>query len=78
MLDKSDIALKAKIALRIKKLREATGKNQARFATDADKDRQTFSRWETGRGATIYTVNKICKELNISLSDFFNDPIFKE
>ncbi len=77
-LDDIDLALKEKIARRIKGLRERSGKNQSTFASDAEKDRQTLSRWETGRGATIYTINKFCKEIGISLSKFFDDPIFKE
>jgi len=77
-LDNNDILLKGKIAKRIKSLRENSGKNQSTFASDSEKDRQTLSRWETGRGATIYTINKFCKEIGISLSKFFDDPIFKE
>jgi transcriptional regulator with XRE-family HTH domain len=77
-LDNIDIALKEKIARRIKSLRESSGKKQSAFASDTEKDRQTLSRWETGRGATIYTINKLCKELGISLSQFFDDPIFIE
>ncbi len=76
-LDSIDLDLKARIAKRIKNLRESTGENQSQFASAYDKDRQTLNRWETGRGATIYTINKFCAELKISLSDFFDDPLFK-
>jgi len=76
MLDKIDLELKAKIAERIKNLREETGKKQSMFATQHDKDRQTLNRWETGRGATIYTINKLCIEFGITLQEFFDDPIF--
>ncbi|WP_133176731.1 helix-turn-helix domain-containing protein [Terrimonas sp.] len=47
-LDNIDLVLKEKIARRIKDLRERSGKNQLTFASDAEKDRQTLSRWETG------------------------------
>jgi len=77
-LDSIDLELKKRIAKRIADLREATGKKQSEFAKESLKDRQTLHRWEKGRGATIYTINKICIELEISLDDFFNDPLFKK
>lgn len=76
-LDSIDIELRKKIAKRISNLRESTGKKQSEFAKDTLKDRQSLHRWEKGRGATIYTINKICIELGISLEDFFNDPLFR-
>jgi len=76
-LDKIDSDLKVKIAQRIKALREESGKTQSIFAKNNLKDRQTLSRWETGRGASIYTINKLCKEFNITISEFFDDPLFK-
>ncbi len=77
-LDKTDIALKENIAARIKELREATGVRLSKFASDNDIEKQVQSRIEGGRGATIYTVNKFCKSVGISLSEFFDDPKFKE
>jgi len=76
-LDKDDIALKAKIASRIKSLRKATGKGMTAFAKDNYKDKQSQNRWEK-EGASIFTINKFCKEIGISLSDFFNDPSFQK
>jgi hypothetical protein len=76
-LDKDDISIKNKIATRMKTLREKTGKPMATFASESDKDKQSQYRWEK-KGASILTVNKFCKEVGISVYDFFNDPIFKE
>lgn len=77
-LDKIDQELRKKIAFRIKELREKTGKKQKQFADDYDTDKQTWNRYEKGRGASIYTVNKFCKAIGISLSDFFDSPLFKD
>jgi len=76
-LDKDDMVLKAKIASRIKSLRKATGKGMTAFAKDTDKDKQSQNRWEK-QGASISTINKFCKEIGISLSEFFNDPLFEK
>ncbi|WP_191967941.1 helix-turn-helix domain-containing protein [Rhizosphaericola mali] len=70
-LDDIDTELKEKIALRIKALRMSTGKIQSAFAIDAEKDRQTINRWEGGRGISIYSINKFCKDIGIELWEFF-------
>ena len=75
-LDKEDIEIKNKIALRMKILREETGKIMSEFASDTDKDKQSQYRWEK-KGASILTINKFCKEIGISVFDFFNDKLFK-
>lgn len=77
-MDKIDLELKKKIALRLKELREETGKNQTQFAYDYGKDKQTQHRLERERGAAIYTINKFCKARGITLSDFFNSPTFRD
>lgn len=77
-LDKADAELRAKIAARIKELRETSGKNQTEFAYDLGVDRQTMYRLEKGRGATIYSINKFCKTRGITLSQFFDSPLFRE
>ncbi|MEO5563667.1 MAG: helix-turn-helix transcriptional regulator [Chitinophagaceae bacterium] len=77
-LDKSDIELKKKIALRLKELRESSGKNQTEFAYDLGIDKQTLYRLEKGRGASIYTIYKVCKLRGMSLSQFFDSSVFKE
>lgn len=76
-LDKIDIELRDKIAQRIKELRESSGKNQTEFALELGIDKQTLHRLETGRGATIYSINKFCKVRAITLTQFFDSPIFE-
>lgn len=76
-LDKVDISLKNKISQRIKLLREEKNVNQSTFAKNTLKDRQTVHRWESGRGVSIYTINKLCKEFKITLADFFDHHLFK-
>jgi hypothetical protein len=76
-LDDEDKELKTKIASRIKSLRAATGKGMTAFAIDNYKDKQSQSRWEK-EGASIFTINKFCKEIGITLNEFFNDPLFQE
>jgi transcriptional regulator with XRE-family HTH domain len=76
-LDDIDTKLKLAIAIRLKELRSSQGKKQKDFAYDLGRDKQSVNKNEQGKGATIYTINKFCKEIGISLSDFFNDPLFK-
>lgn len=74
-LTSEDIILKNKIAERIKFLREKTGLSQSDFAKKHDIDRQILNRWESinnKRGITIYTVNKFCNMIGISIKDFFD------
>jgi transcriptional regulator with XRE-family HTH domain len=77
-LDKLDQELKKRIAMRFKELRIESGKNQTDFAYDYGKDKQTQNRLEGGRGATIYSINKFCKAIGISLSYFFDSPLFTD
>ena len=77
-LEKAEIELKKKIALRLIELRESTGKRQIDFAYDLGMDKQTLNRLEKGRGATIYTVYKVCKFMGMTLSQFFDSPLFKD
>lgn len=77
-LDKVDAELRKKIALRIKELRESSGKNQTQFAYELGVDKQSLYRLEKGRGATIYTINRFCKTLGITLGQFFDSSIFKD
>jgi len=73
-LEKEDIILKNKIAERIQSLRIKTGLSQSEFAQKHDIDRQIVNRWESSnkRGITIYTINKFCNMIGISLKDFFD------
>ena len=76
-LDEDDMRLKIKIASRIKSLRKATGMLMTEYAKDNYKDKQSQSRLEK-QGASIFTINKFCKEIGITLNEFFNDPLFKK
>lgn len=89
-LSKEDIQLANKIADRIKKLRISdTGDIQIDFVKKHSIDKQLISRWESqvkidpksgktkGRGLTIYTIENFCKLIGISLSEFFDDNLFK-
>ncbi|MCQ9637909.1 helix-turn-helix domain-containing protein [Chryseobacterium sp. WG14] len=80
-LSEEDKLLRIKIAKRLKKIRSESGNIQSKFATDNEMDRQLLNSWENinnDRGMTIYSINRICKIINITLKDFFDDPIFKE
>lgn len=79
-LTEDDITLRNNITQRFINLREKTGLNQSDFAKQHEIDRQQVNRWESfevERGVTIYTINRFCSLVKISLKDFFNDPIFK-
>jgi transcriptional regulator with XRE-family HTH domain len=79
-MTKEDIALKIKIAERIKFLRLKTGLSQTDFAEKYDIDRQIINRWESTknkRGVTIYTIKKFCNMVDIPLKDFFDTEKFK-
>lgn len=76
-----DEILKKKIKLRLAKLRNELGETKNKFSQSVDVERQNFQPWENldnKRGISIYSLNRICKGLNISLKDFFDDPMFYE
>ena len=72
VLDEDDIILKKQITSRIKEIREAAGLSQTQLAALMLIDRQTIFKWEQD-GISIYSISKVCKALNISLSEFFKD-----
>lgn len=79
-LRKEDEILRDKIKLRLKELRELYGKSKAGVSQNVDIDRQNFQAWEklnTNRGMSIYSINRVCHALDITLKDFFDSPIFK-
>lgn len=79
-LDKDDIILNQKIALRLRNLREEIQPVQAQFAKIHHIDRQILSRWENSndkRGISIHTIRRFCKLINISLKEFFDDELFR-
>jgi len=75
-LDKTDLALRSKIALRFRELRQSFNKTQEQLANESGRDKQAYNKNETGKGATIYTVNKFCLENDLTLSYFFDSEIF--
>lgn len=78
-LTEEDIKLKNKIAERIEFLRIKTGLSQTDFAKKYDIDRQIINRWESvknKRGVTIYTVQKFCNMIGITLKEFFDSETF--
>jgi len=79
-LTEDDIELRNKIIQRLINLRESTGLSQSEFAKLHDIDRQQVNRWESfesDRGVTIYTINRFCALLKITLQEFFDDFLFK-
>lgn len=75
-LDNIDTKLKLAIAQRFKEIREGTGKTQQNFAHESGRDKQSYSKNERGKGATIYTISKFCLENDITLSEFFDSEKF--
>lgn len=78
-LTKEDTILKKKISERIEFLRIKTGLSQSDFAKKHDIDRQVINRWESTknkRGVTIYSINKFCDMINITIKDFFDSDTF--
>ena len=78
-LKEEDIILKEKIKERINQLLKEHFESQIAASRNLDVDRQNFNAWinlKSDRGATIYSINKFCKAINITLSDFFDSPIF--
>ena len=75
----ADIELKNNIKKRINNLLEDKGLKQNDFATISFKDRQAINRWtnlNNDRGVSIYTIAQFCLALNITLTYFFDDPLF--
>lgn len=80
-LTKEDTILQIKIAERIQFLRLKTGLSQTDFAQKYHIDRQVVNRWESTRnkrGVTVYSIQKFCKMLDITLQEFFDDEKFNE
>jgi transcriptional regulator with XRE-family HTH domain len=78
-LTKEDTILQKKISERIEFLRMKTGLSQSDFAKKYDIDRQIINRWESTknkRGVTIYSIQKFCLMINITLKDFFDWDMF--
>ncbi len=79
-LSKDDIELRNMITQRLINLRKSTGLSQSEFAKLHEIDRQQVNRWESfesERGVTIYTIKRFCTLVQITLKEFFDDPLFK-
>lgn len=89
-LTEENIVFANKIADRVKNLRvQYAGKKQSDFVKKYNVEKQEISRWEShvkrnektgkiiGRGITIYTINKFCELIGISLKEFFDDKLFR-
>ena len=65
---------------KIKKVREAKELSQKQVAMMIDMDQSQYSKIEKGKtDPTTSTLEKICKALNIELSELFaSDEIFKD
>ncbi|MCL6610641.1 MAG: helix-turn-helix transcriptional regulator [Peptococcaceae bacterium] len=64
-------------SFRLKTLREKRGFSQYRLAQQSGISQSFLSALEAGtKWPTIYTLNKICKCLGISLAEFFADDAF--
>lgn len=64
--------LNKKIGMRIKQLRENAGITLERLAYESDFSKGGLSEVERGlREARVSTIEKICQNLEISLSSFF-------
>ncbi len=78
-LTEEDIELKNNIKRRFNIILSAKNLKQNELANISLKDRQAINRWtnlKNDRGLTIYTISQLCKVLNISLKEFFDDPLF--
>jgi transcriptional regulator with XRE-family HTH domain len=58
---------------KIKKLRKKAGLNQAELAQKVGISRPNISFWENSAFPPLEAIYKICKVLNITLGDFFNE-----
>jgi transcriptional regulator with XRE-family HTH domain len=76
-LNKEDLKFRGEIAARLREIRESTGKNQTEFSYDLGVDSQAVSRYETGKGASVYVIKRYCQLAGLPLKDFFNSPLFK-
>lgn len=80
-LREEDEIFKKKIKQRLFQLRAKIGDSKSDISKSIDVDRQNFQPWEnlkSDRGITIYSLNRICKALGISLKEFFDDDLFRK
>jgi DNA-binding XRE family transcriptional regulator len=63
----------AKLANRIKALREQSGRSKEAFAADADLSRTLYPKYENGANITYASLLKIITALDITVTEFFSD-----
>jgi transcriptional regulator with XRE-family HTH domain len=70
--------IKNKIGQRLKELRNKRGISQEKFAFECGLDRTYIASIEKGRrNVSIINIEKLAFALNITLKEFFNDPLFE-
>ncbi|MDD3739089.1 MAG: helix-turn-helix transcriptional regulator [Lentimicrobiaceae bacterium] len=70
--------IKEKIGLRLRELRTAKGLSQEKFSFECALDRTYIASIEQGkRNVSVVNIEKIAKALDMSVSNFFNSPIFQ-
>ena len=60
-----------KIGAHLRRLREATGLSQEKFANEHDINRRLMSRIENGTNFEINTLVELCRALDTTLQEFF-------
>jgi len=69
--------MKQKFGERMKQLRVSAGFSQEELSFKCDLDRTYINHVERGkRNLSLSSIEKICKGLNVSLTEFFNDERF--
>ena len=79
-LRKEDKILRDKVKLRLRKLRNEQEESKTDVSKRIEVDRQNFQPWEnldSERGMSIYSINRVCEALGITLKEFFDDEIFQ-
>lgn len=71
--------LKEAIRLRIKELIKENNTNANKLSLDCGLSRSTIRKFlKSNRSIKIETITLICQALNISLTEFFNSPLFDD
>ena len=70
--------IKEKIGIRLRELRTEKQLSQESFSFECNLDRTYIAGIELGkRNVSIVNIEKIAKAFNLSISNFFNSPLFK-
>lgn len=63
----------AKLANRIRTLREQSGRSKEAFAADAEISRTLYPKYEKGGNITYATLLKVIAALDVSVTEFFSE-----